>query len=205
MDRPSGMLRPWFLAILAVIALLGMVAVRLRRQGLSARSEPSALEQFAAGKVRRWAIPVAARRLPNPLPATHETLQQGKEHWADHCATCHANDGSGDTEMGRNLYPRAPDMRKPATQSLSDGELYYIIRNGVPLTGMPAWGDPSLGHADMQTWALVSFIRHLPALSPEEVRAMEKLNPKTAAEREEEQAEEDFLTGGSPAPTQHQH
>src|SRR5579883_1887561 len=146
MDRPSGMLRPWFLAILAVIALLGMVAVRLRRQGLSARSEPSALEQFAAGKVRRWAIPVAARRLPNPLPATHETLQQGKEHWADHCATCHANDGSGDTEMGRNLYPRAPDMRKPATQSLSDGELYYIIRNGVPLTGMPAWGDPSLGH-----------------------------------------------------------
>jgi hypothetical protein len=58
---------------------------------------------------------------------------------------CHANNGSGETEIGRNLYPKAPDMRQTKTQSLSDGELYYIIRNGVPMTGMPAWGDPSLG------------------------------------------------------------
>lgn len=205
MDRPSGILRPWFLAMLAVFALLGIAALRLRRHGLTARSEPSAMEAFAAGKVRHWAIPEAARKLTNPVHATDETLQHGKEHWADHCATCHGNNGSGDTEMGRNLYPRAPDMRKAATQSLSDGELYYVIHNGVPLTGMPAWGDPALGDGDTQTWALVSFIRHLPALTPEEVRGMEKLNPKTAAEREEEQSEEDFLSGGSPAPTQHKH
>jgi len=163
------------------------------------------MEAFAAVRVRRWAIPEATRQLINPVPLNDETLQHGREHWADHCATCHANNGSGDTEMGRNLYPRVPDMCKPATQSLSDGELYYIIRNGVPLTGMPAWGDLALGDADMQSWTLVSFIRHLPALSPDEVRAMEKLNPKTATEREEEQAEEEFLTGGSPASTQHKH
>jgi hypothetical protein len=88
-------------------------------------------------------------------------------------------------------------MRNAETQSLSDGELYYIIRNGVPLTGMPAWGDPNLGNSDSQTWALVSFIRHLPTLTPAEVAGMQKLNPKSATEREEEQEEEDFLNGPS--------
>jgi hypothetical protein len=88
-------------------------------------------------------------------------------------------------------------MRNAETQSLSDGELYYIIRNGVPLTGMPAWGDPRLGNSDSQTWALVSFIRHLPTLTPAEVAGMQKLNPKSATEREEEQEEEDFLNGPS--------
>ena len=68
---------------------------------------------------------------------------QGRAHFADHCASCHGNDGRGNTEMGRNLYPKAPDMRQSGTQHLSDGELYWIIENGVRLTGMPAWGDGS--------------------------------------------------------------
>ena len=62
-------------------------------------------------------------------------IAEGRDHFADHCATCHANDGSGNTEMGRGLYPKAPDMRLPATQNLSDAELFYIIENGVRLTG----------------------------------------------------------------------
>jgi len=205
MGRTSGKLRSWSIAIVVGLALLWILGLRLRQAGLSARGQPSALEAFVARKVRLWLVPDAARKLVNPVPANAETLQHGKEHWADHCATCHANNGSGETEMGRNLYPRAPDMRTAATQSLSDGELYYIIRNGVPLTGMPAWGDPQLGNGDTQTWILVSFIRHLPALTPEEVAAMEKLNPKTAAERAEEQAEEEFLSGGSPTTEQHKH
>jgi mono/diheme cytochrome c family protein len=188
-------LRPWLFAMLIVAAVLWILGLRLRQTGLSARAQPYALEALVARRIRLWSIPVGARKLANPLPRDAMTLQHGKEHWADHCATCHANNGSGDTEMGRNLYPKAPDMRAPATQLLSDGELYYIIRNGVPLTGMPAWGDPQLGNADTQTWLLVSFIRHLPSLTSDEVRAMQKLNPKTAAEREEERAEEDFLKG----------
>jgi len=205
MGRTSGKLRSWLVAILAGTALLWILGLRLRQSGLSARSQPSALEAYVVRKARGWLVPDAARKLVNPVPATSETLQHGKEHWADHCATCHANNGSGDTEMGRNLYPKVPDMRAPATQSLSDGELYYIIRNGVPLTGMPAWGDPQLGNADTQTWILVSFIRHLPSLTPDEIAAMEKLNPKTAADRAEEEAEEEFLKGGSPATKPHQH
>lgn len=188
-------LRTWLITVLLLIAAVTLVALQLRHSGLSARAHPGPLERLVAKQTHHWLVPEAAKKAMNPLSASSETLKQGRDHWADHCATCHANNGSGDTEMGRNLYPAAPDMRTAATQSISDGELYYIIRNGVPLTGMPAWGDPNLGDSDSKTWALVSFIHHLPALTPEEIAAMEKLNPKSTTERQEEQAEEDFLSG----------
>jgi mono/diheme cytochrome c family protein len=194
--------RIWGIAILLVIAAAMLMAFRLRQTGLSTRTLPGPFERLAAKQIRAWLVPASARKATNPLHASAEILKQGMDHWADHCATCHANNGSGDTEMGRNFYPRAPDMRTAETQSLGDAELYYIIRNGVPLTGMPAWGDSSLGNSDSQTWALVSFIRHLPTLRPGEIAAMEKLNPKSAAEREEEQAEEDFLNGQSKTKTE---
>lgn len=189
--------RIWWIAILLLIVSATLIAFRFHRTGLSTRTSPGPFERLAAKQIRVWLVPASVRKATNPLHANAEILKQGMDHWADHCATCHANTGSGDTEMGRNSYPPAPDMRTAETQSLSDGELYYIIRNGVPLTGMPAWGDPSLGNSDSRTWALVSFIRHLPTLTPGEVAAMEKLNPRSAAEREEEQAEEDFLNGQS--------
>jgi hypothetical protein len=134
------------------------------------------------------------------MPATAEMLAQARNHWADH-----ANNGSGETEIGRNLYPKAPDMRLPETQSLSDGELYYIIRNGIRMTGMPAWGKAGDGDFDHETWMLVSFIRHLPHLTVEEEKAMEEFNPKSAVEREEEQREEDFLNGKTPKGMTHDH
>jgi mono/diheme cytochrome c family protein len=196
-DLISGKTGMWTIAILLVITSAILFALRLRQTGLSTRTPPGPFERLAAKQIRRWLVPIRMRKETNPLAANAETLKQGMDHWADHCATCHANNGSGDTEMGRNFYPPAPDMRNAETQSLSDGELYYIIRNGVPLTGMPAWGDPRLGNSDSQTWALVSFIRHLPTLTPGEVAGMQKLNPKSATEREEEQEEEDFLNGPS--------
>ena len=117
----------------------------------------------------------------------------------------HTNDGSGNTEMGRGLYPKAPDMREANTQSLSDGELFYIIHNGIRLTGMPAWGD-SPPEEDQDSWKLVHFIRHLPKISQEELEEMKKLNPKSPQEKEEEQEEEKFLQGDdSPAPSPHHH
>lgn len=194
--------RTWAIAVLLVIASAMLFALRLRQTGLSTRTAPGPFERLAARQIRVWLVPATARRATNPLAANAEILKQGRDHWANHCAACHANNGSGATEMGRDFYPPAPDMRATATQTLSDGELYYIIRNGVPLTGMPAWGNPSLGDSDSQTWALVSFIRHLPTLTADETTAMERLNPKSEAEREEEQAEEDFLNGKSTTKTE---
>ena len=92
--------------------------------------------------------------------------------------------------MGRNLYPRAPDMRRASTQNLTDGELFEIIRDGVRLTGMPGWGG-----SDSENWKLVHFVRHLPDVTPEEIEAMERLNPKPPAEIDEMRREEEFLKG----------
>jgi mono/diheme cytochrome c family protein len=130
-------------------------------------------------------------------------------HFADHCAVCHANDGSGDTEMGRGLYPRAPDMRRTATQALSDGALFYIIENGVRLTGMPAWGTGT-AEGEQASWHLVQFIRHLPTLTEGELTEMRTMNPKSADEWREEEEARRFLEGASgatttPAPTGHRH
>ena len=180
---------------LIVVGAFAFTLFATARRGLSARESPSPAETYAASKFRRCAIPAHARKLNNPVAATPEMLKHGLEHWADHCATCHANDGGGKTAIGVNLYPKAPDMRGDETQSLTDGELYYIIRNGVRMTGMPAWGKPEDGEHDHETWMLVLFIRHLPHITNDELQTMAKLNPKSPSEIEEEKQEEEFLSG----------
>jgi mono/diheme cytochrome c family protein len=175
-----------------VIAVAGGLALR---GGISARAEPSATEARLARALRGWAIPSEARDARNPIPPGPPALAAGLSHFADHCASCHANDGSGQTAIGRNLYPRAPDMRRPATQELTDGELFYIIENGVRLTGMPAWGGPGTAEG---SWHLVHFIRHLPKLTEEEKARMEALNPKSPDEWRAVEDEEAFLRGEEP-------
>jgi mono/diheme cytochrome c family protein len=184
------------LVMIAVFAAGGIYATVLVRRGFSARENPSWIEAFAAGIAKSLAVPVTYR-LKNPYAPTAENIREGEEHFADHCAICHANDGSGDTLFGRGLYPKPPDMRSADTQNKSDGELYYTIENGVRLSGMPAFGPASgTGTSDAETWKLVLFIRHLPQITSEELDEMKKLNPKTEADRAEEQEEEEFLNGG---------
>ena len=185
----------WFvLGIVATVAagLLSLVAGGAH--GFSAREKPGVMETWLAGLARGAALPSGVRTQRNPVTLTPEVLDEARAHWADHCASCHANDGSGDTQMGRNLYPPAPDMRQAETQQMTDGELFYIIQNGVRLTVMPAWGG-SGGHDEEDSWKLVYFIRHLPQMTADEKTAMEKLNPKSPDDLKEEQEEEKFLKG----------
>jgi mono/diheme cytochrome c family protein len=197
------------LSVLLIALLAGATygAVLIRR-GFSAREQPSAIEALMATTARRLALPSSYSRLANPVQDSPENIQAGMEHFADHCATCHGNDGSGESLFGKGLYPKPPDMRGAATQNKSDGELYYIIENGVRLSGMPAFGEHA-GTDDTETWRLVVFIRHLPQITTEELQAMNKLNPKTEADRAEEAQEQEFLNGseapGTSVETQHHH
>ena len=186
------------IATAIAIASVGY-GLALMRRGFSARATPSAIEKLAAKTARKIAVPSDYRQLRNPLPASPENVRQGMEHFSDHCATCHANNGSGDTLFGNGLYPKPPDMRTAETQQKSDGELYYTIENGVRLSGMPAFGEENSVGGDAETWHLVLFIRHLPQISPDELHEMNASNPKTEADRAEERQEEEFLNGGEPS------
>jgi mono/diheme cytochrome c family protein len=172
----------WFLlgaASLVVVASLAGALMLSNARGFNARQHPAAVEAWFARIARSTAVPAGARHTANPVPNTPQTLAEARAHWADHCAVCHANDGSGDTPMGRRTYPPAPDMRLPATERL---------------TATPAWGGGS-AHDEQESWKLVHFIRHLPRLTGEEKAAMKKLNPRSPGELREEQEEEDFLKG----------
>ncbi len=163
------------------------------RRGFSARDNPSALEAYLAKTARNLSIPASERDAKNPFAPTAEVLGEARAHFADHCATCHGNDGSGKTEIGQNLYPKTPDLRQSETQNLTDGQIYYIIHNGIRLTGMPAWGVPG---KDDDSWKLVLFIRHLPQMTPQEMKEMEQFNPKSAVDRAEEENEQRYLNEG---------
>ena len=200
--------KPSFLAgalALLIAALAAGVVFVMGARGFSAREMPSAVERWVARRVRSMAAPGGARDLANPVPNSPEVLAQARAHWADHCAGCHANNGSGDTEMGKRMYPPAPDMRQADTQQMTDGELFFIIQNGIRMTGMPAWGGTST-HDEEDSWKLVHFIRHLPRITAQEEREMQSLNPKSPDEIQEEQEEKEFLNGEQPHEhTEHQH
>jgi mono/diheme cytochrome c family protein len=209
--RPRSRIMLGVFAVMVLVAI-GAVASMVRR-GFSAHDEPSRIEAVMARSMRHWAVPSDLRDMKNPVPLTPTVLADGRAHFADHCAGCHGNDGKVGG-MGKQMYPKAPDMTLAATQSLSDGELFSIIENGVRLTGMPGFGSGTAESAH-GSWGLVHFIRHLPKLTAEELAEMQKLNPKAPAEWQQMQAEEAFLAGEgegeAPAPaadhasTAHQH
>jgi mono/diheme cytochrome c family protein len=184
-------------AVLAVVAIIGFVYVM--NAGLSAREAPGSLETFMAGNVRGLVIARRARDLQNPIERAPEIIAAGRAHFADHCATCHANDGSGNTQFGRGMFPRPPDLRLAPTQNLSDGELFYLIEHGIRFTGMPAFGSDD-GSTAESSWHLVHFIRHMPDVSEAELEEMESLNPASPADILQRLEEERFLRGESDAP-----
>ncbi len=197
----------WFFfgAIFACLLATAAGAILLRdARGFSASEPPGAFERWIARRARSAALPADARARSNPLQNSPEVLAEARAHWADHCATCHANDGSGETILGKHTSPPAPDMRLDATQRMTDGELFYVIQNGVRLTAMPAWSSGSASD-ELDSWKLVHFIRHLPQLTLEEKQEMEKLNPKGPDDLKEEEEEKKFLQGEGEADVHEHH
>jgi mono/diheme cytochrome c family protein len=189
------------LVLIVALALFGIaaaIAASILHDGLSARATPNKLEITIARNARRLAIPSNARQAQNPLLASQDDLRDARLHFADHCAICHANDGGGKTMMGAGLYPKPPDLRLPETQNLSDGELFWVVENGVRFTGMPAFSNGGEHGGALDSWKLVHFIRHLPHLTAAERIEMERYNPKGPDDRAEEQLENEFLNGATP-------
>lgn len=181
------------MAAILLFAAGGWLYVKYGMHGFSALAEPSRMEAMMAEYARDTAMPASAKHLKNPVVFTHPVQHEAMAHYADHCAVCHANNGSGQSMFGKGMYPKPPDLRGE-TQTMSDGEIFYDIENGIRMSGMPAFGSDGTA---AETWKLVSFIRHLPQLTPAEETEMESLNPKTPKEAAEEKQEQQFLDDDS--------
>jgi len=156
------------LILLAGAVLAVVYGTAVIRRGFSAADQPSAVERVVARTIRNLGIPARARDAKNPWTPAPETLQQAREDFTNHCAGCHGKDGDGRSGVGQNLYPKAPNLRLSATQNLTDGEIHYIIANGVRLTGMPALGNRHMSEDDNTAWKLVLFIRSIAQSTPQE-------------------------------------
>jgi predicted CXXCH cytochrome family protein len=162
----------YILLSLVVLVTIGVVWIKVR--GFRASAEPSHFEVSVARALRDVAIPRDEVHRKNPYKDDELALHQGRELFLERCATCHGVDGRGTTPIGANVYPRVPDLHASATQNLSDGEIHYIIENGVQLTGMPAM--PGLrSDSGNDSWALVSYVRTLRSATEQDTKTQDSV------------------------------
>jgi predicted CXXCH cytochrome family protein len=162
LDRQSSRFRAVRIASAAmgVIVVLAAAGYFWLLPGLSiARKEPPALETSVATWLLRHSVPAGDQQKRNPLGHDVADITAGRELFRQKCESCHAYDGGGKTEIGAGTYPRPPVLRT-LVASMSDGEIFYHIRNGIRNTAMPAWSMP-----DRQVWQLVAYVRHLPLVA----------------------------------------
>jgi mono/diheme cytochrome c family protein len=173
---------------------------RVRSGGLSADAQPGRMEQVVARNLVRLSIPATAKRDENPFRNDPEAWRSAAAHYETHCAACHGADGHAETAMATGLYPKVPDLTQPVVQRLTDGELFYIIRNGVRWTGMPAW---RLQHSDDESWQLVSFVRQLPTLTEQDVDSLRHIFEDQSGEHHHHEPDHPGHVSTSPGANDH--
>jgi mono/diheme cytochrome c family protein len=160
------------LILVAAAVILGafVLVVVLPRLDWSATPKPPAVEKRLASLVlKRW-VRRSAPEKNNPMAATAENLKIGHQEFGEHCAVCHAADGSAHNLLGADFYPPIARLERGAPRS-SDGELYFIIANGIRYTAMPGFG---AHHDPGDIWRMILWIRHLPHLSATEKAELRK-------------------------------
>ena len=158
---------------LALALFLSFLVMR----GFSADGQPSNAERTLANFAKDVVVPLEAKSRKNPYASEAAALQEGLQIYQQACSVCHGNDGRSDIAFGRAMYPPAMDLTSPHVRSWSGAELFWIVQNGVRLTGMPAWrsmlDEPS-------TWKVIVAMRQLQQAGPKAI------SPEHAADRTHE-------------------
>ena len=162
-----------FLAgMLTALVLLAVGAAAVAFTGsfdVSAGRPPGNLEKRIAGFTLDRAVARRAPKGENPMAKDPGAIRGGMAHYKEMCVFCHGAPGVDASEAGEGLNPPAPDLTLARVQKRPDGELFWILQNGIRMTGMPAFGPT---HKDEELWKMVAFLRHLPSLTPEEEKAL---------------------------------
>jgi mono/diheme cytochrome c family protein len=149
----------WTILVVAVVLIL--IAIALMRFNLSALPQPGDFETRVSNAAKLFIIQRASRHGIPPRPTDIKgSVAAGGSHYGLDCSVCHSDDGRGQTPVGQWMYPRAADLTSKRVQSYSDQELFWIIKNGIRLTGMPAFGQIE---TEDHIWDLVNYVRTLPA------------------------------------------
>ena len=148
----------------------------------------TALARFALNR----SVAKRASKEKNPFSATPDVLKEGLDHYKENCVLCHGAPGVDVSEIGQGLNPPAPELTLPRTEKRTDGELFWIVANGIRMTGMPAF-KPT--HKPEEIWKMVAFVRHLEEITPDEQKAL-KAGGEEAEHHHEGEAEE--KTEGKP-------
>lgn len=151
------------------LAVAGGLVIASGVVSVGATSPPADLERRLATFAVDRSVARRAPRTANPVAATPETRAAGLGHYRAMCVTCHGAPGVDASKIGEGLNPPAPDLTLPKVQARTDGELFWLVQNGLRMTGMPAFGPT---HPEEEIWKIVAFVRHLPELTPEEEQAL---------------------------------
>src|SRR5712692_10115329 len=122
----------------------------------------------------------------------------GTEHFAAHCAVCHGAPGVPKGDIAHGLNPQPPDLAQVSTR-YTPSELYWILKHGIKMTGMPSWAD----HADEELWATVAFLRKLPGMTQEDYAKLVMASMGHGGHHQ--QGGEGAAPAGTPAAKPHQH
>lgn len=157
-------MKRFVIAGISVLALVTVIAVAASRFTLSALPDPGQTETLLATKAKHYLVQRNSRSgIPPAPPNRVAAIKEGERLFGTECAACHGMSGRNLTDAGRWMYPRAADLTSRDSQSYSDQEVFWIIKNGIRLSGMPAFGR---GESDEHIWDLVLYFRTLPMKAP---------------------------------------
>jgi plastocyanin/mono/diheme cytochrome c family protein len=176
-----------------VVALVIVTGV----MGVSTNSQPEIVDRVLAYASTR-SIRHHAKEVKNPRANDPQAVKEGLVHYRAMCTPCHGGPGAEPEEFSGGLHPEAPDLSSDAVQSFTDGMLFDTIAGGIGSTGMPEFGS---SHSREEIWAIVAFVRHLNAMTPEEKKALGEKPPPEPEDEGGGEGEQAPPPAPTPAPT----
>lgn len=162
------------LGVVTVIALLAAAAVIYGGvPDVGATSKHHPLIHWALTTTRERAVERRANSVRAPTLIDQQRIERGFRGYREMCALCHTPPGGQDSPLHEGLNPAPPDLANVAERR-SPAELFWVIENGIRMTGMPAWGPT---HSEEDIWDLVAFVNALPQIDPAEYEAMDRRLP----------------------------
>ncbi len=159
--------------VVGTLIVFGIASVAYVYSGwfdVAASSSHNALERWALNTTMKRSVVAGARSVGDPPPFSDEMFKDGFEHYDEMCTVCHGGPGIERSEIGKGLNPRAPDLAE-AVKAWTPRQLFWIIKHGVKMTGMPSFGAT---HDDDEVWNIVAFVEKLPQISPEQYQQMKQ-------------------------------